>query len=92
MFVCLDREAEMVEVFIDDRPVAVPLGATAAVALLLANDGIARIHPVTGEVRSPHCLMGACFECLADIDGRPGTRACMRPVAAGMVIHTGIVR
>jgi predicted molibdopterin-dependent oxidoreductase YjgC len=31
-------------------------------------------------------MMGACFDCLAEIDGEANRQACMVPVAAGMRI------
>jgi predicted molibdopterin-dependent oxidoreductase YjgC len=43
---------------------------------------------VTGAPRGPFCLMGVCFECLVEIDGRSNCCACMTQVAPGMRIVT----
>ena len=34
-------------------------------------------------------MMGACHECLADIDGTPDCRTCMVPVRDGMQVSLG---
>jgi len=33
-------------------------------------------------------MMGACFECLVEINGQPNVQACMVPVRDGMRIRT----
>ncbi len=40
-----------------------------------------------GEARGVYCGMGVCFECLVNVDGRGGQRACMTPVRAGMRVR-----
>lgn len=37
--------------------------------------------------RGPYCLGGDCGTCLVRIDGRPNQRACLTPVADGMVVQ-----
>jgi predicted molibdopterin-dependent oxidoreductase YjgC len=32
------------------------------------------------------CGIGACFDCLLTIDGRPAQRACLVPVRDGMIL------
>ena len=32
-------------------------------------------------------MMGACFECLAVVDGRPNVQTCMTPVRDGMRVR-----
>ncbi len=49
------------------RSIAVPPGATVAVAIVLA--GAACRKSVSGETRGPLCGMGICFECRAVIRG-----------------------
>jgi D-hydroxyproline dehydrogenase subunit gamma len=60
-------------------------GETVAAALI-ADDGIATRQTASGAWRGVYCGMGACFDCLAVIDGVPNTRACMTLVADGMRI------
>lgn len=57
-----------------------------ASALLAAGEKILRFSPVSGAQRSPFCMMGACFECLVEIDGVANRQACMLNVEEGMVI------
>lgn len=45
-------------------------------------------NPVTGAPRAPACMMGVCFGCLCEIDGRAESQACLEPVRAGMVVVT----
>lgn len=75
-----------VEVFVDGRSVLVPEGASAAAAVLLAGLPAIRTTPVTGAPRLPFCMMGVCFDCLAEIDGVANRQACMVPVSPGMRI------
>ncbi|WP_144183818.1 (2Fe-2S)-binding protein [Elioraea rosea] len=75
-----------VRVTVDGRDVSVPEGASAAAAVLLAGADAIRQTPVTGAPRLPYCMMGVCFDCLAEIDGVPNRQACMVPVREGMVI------
>jgi hypothetical protein len=75
-----------VEVLVEGVPVRVPEGASAAAAFLLAGPAAIRDTPVGGGPRAPFCLMGVCFDCLAEIDGVPNRQACMVTVAPGMRI------
>jgi len=65
---------------------AVP-GDTVAAALLVAGVGVTRETPVSGAPRAPFCMMGACFECLVEIDGEENVQACMTPVRDGMAVR-----
>lgn len=75
-----------VEVFVDGVAVRLPEGASAAAAVLLAGSAAIRTTAVTGAPRLPYCMMGICFDCLAEIDGEANRQACMVPVAPGMRI------
>ena len=81
-----DARPATVEVLVEGTPVLVPEGATAAAAVLLSGLPAIRETPVTGSPRLPLCLMGVCFDCLAEIDGVPNRQACMVTVAPGMRI------
>ena len=39
------------------------------------------------DPRGPYCMMGVCFECLVEIDGRPNQQACQIAVRDGMIIQ-----
>ena len=75
-----------VEVFVGGVPVRVPEGASAAAAVLLAGLPAIRETPVSGAPRLPYCMMGICFDCLAEIDGIANRQACMVPIVPGMRI------
>lgn len=80
-------DAATVAVTINGTPFAAPAGCTAAAAMLLANALPTRTTPVTGAPRAPYCMMGVCFDCLAEINGVPNQQACLITVADGMRIN-----
>jgi predicted molibdopterin-dependent oxidoreductase YjgC len=71
----------------EDQMLTVPAGLTVAAALLLRGVGAFRTTPVTSAPRAPYCMMGVCFECLVEIDGKPSRQACLTTVRDGMVIR-----
>jgi sarcosine oxidase subunit alpha len=71
---------------LDGRSIEVVAGTTVAAAILQAG-GASRIS-VRGESRQPLCGMGICYECRAEIDGRPQQRTCQILCRAGMQIVT----
>lgn len=62
-------------------------GDTVAAAMLAAGHFSGRDTPVSGAPRGPFCMMGACFDCLVEIDGEPNRQACMTDVAEGMTVR-----
>lgn len=60
-------------------------GDTVAVALLAAGHRSFRETPVLGALRGPFCMMGACFDCLVEIDGET-VQACMISACDGMAV------
>lgn len=79
--------ANTVTINIEGQDVAVPEGDSVAAAVLTQDIDCTRHSPVSGAPRTPLCLMGACFECLMEIDGVRNRQACMVPVAEGMRIR-----
>jgi len=77
-----------IRIFFNDTPLHVPPGRSVAAALLAAGVSRFRSTPVSGSPRAPYCMMGACFECLVEIDGVPGRQACLVNVQDGMRIHS----
>lgn len=73
---------------LNGQPVTVPAGTTVAAALLAAGLRRFRHAPRHGDPRGLFCGMGLCYECLVTVDGIPNVRACLTPVAEGMVIET----
>jgi hypothetical protein len=76
-----------VEVAVEGRTIRVPPGASAAAAVLLAGLSSIRDTAVGGGERAPYCMMGVCFDCLAEIDGVPNRQSCMVVVEPGMCIR-----
>jgi len=72
---------------VEGRPVQAAAGDTLAVALLQAGCAVFRETPLSGAPRGPLCLMGVCFECLVEVDGRANVQACMVPVREGMQVR-----
>jgi D-hydroxyproline dehydrogenase subunit gamma len=64
----------------------VPAGASAAAAVLAAGFDSIRETPVDERERGPYCMMGVCFDCLAEIDGVANRQSCMIEVRPGMQI------
>lgn len=74
---------------VDGTEHEVEVGISVAAALRLAGTPAVGSHPVTGRTRGPWCGMGTCFECLAEVDGRPGVRTCITGVHDGLDVRTG---
>jgi len=82
-----DRSAVPVTIYFEDQPIVAFEGDTVAAALLAAGHTTTRTTPVSGAERGPFCMMGACFDCLVEIDGEPNRQGCMVDVREGMNIR-----
>ena len=82
-----DARGAEVEILLDGEPVIVPQGIPLAAALLLVAPRPWRLTGIGEMPRAPYCMMGACFECLVEIDGRRNRRACQVTVAPGMRVR-----
>lgn len=74
-----------VDVTWDGETLSLPEGSNLAAALLAAGVEVFRQSPVSGAPRAPFCMMGACFDCLIEIDGVT-RQACMLEVSKGLSI------
>jgi D-hydroxyproline dehydrogenase subunit gamma len=72
----------------DGRVIACQAGETVAAALLAAGVDYFRTTPVSGAPRLPFCMIGNCFDCLVEIDGRSDRQACLTIVTDGMSIRS----
>lgn len=63
-------------------------GDSVAVALAAADQRVLRWTARRGEPRALFCNMGICFDCLVEIDGCPGSRACCTRVTEGMSVRS----
>jgi D-hydroxyproline dehydrogenase subunit gamma len=82
------RGEATVRLFFDGRAMQAPVGCGVAAALLANGVSTFRTTPVSGAPRAPYCMMGACFDCLVEIDGQPNRQSCLVPVAEGMQVRT----
>ena len=84
-----DAQADAtIQIWFNDQPLNVPGGRSVAAALLAVGVQRFRATPVSGAPRAPYCMMGACFECLVEIDGMPSRQSCLVTVQDGMRIHS----
>jgi len=81
-----DPAAELVRITIDDVEVHARKGEPVAAVLLRTPPFTARTSTVTGAPRAPYCMMGACFDCMAIVDGVASQRTCMIAARDGMRI------
>lgn len=81
----LERRAVTLQV--QGRPITAREGDTLAIALLNAGVTPFRHTPVSAQPRAPMCLMGVCFDCLVEVDGRQNVQSCMVEVSDGMQVR-----
>lgn len=82
-----DGDAPWVTLRVDGEALAARAGDTVAAALLAAGRFTFRQTAVSGSDRGPFCMMGACFDCLVEIDGEPNRQACMTLAEDGMNVR-----
>lgn len=87
MFARLPDIAAAVPIEIDGVSHLARAGDTVAAALLAAGAVACRTTAVSGAPRAPFCLMGACFECMVEANGRQ-VQGCLERVVPGMRIVT----
>ena len=80
-----NEQRRAVNITVAGRPVQARQGETLAAALLSSGVMSFRRTPVSGEPRSPLCLMGICFDCVIEVDGT-SVQSCMVEVREGMKI------
>ncbi|MBJ3776559.1 (2Fe-2S)-binding protein [Acuticoccus mangrovi] len=83
-----DGAAGHVTVTLDGVAVTADARESVAALLLRTPPHLARPPMAGGTAHAPFCQMGACFECLARVDGIR-VRTCLVPVREGMVIERG---
>jgi hypothetical protein len=79
--------AATIAVEVEGRTILVPIGASAAAAVLVTGLPSIRDTPAGHSERAPYCMMGVCFDCLAEIDGVPNRQSCMVTARPGMRIR-----
>lgn len=82
-----DPKADAVTIEFEGEILKVDPRETVAAAVLAADPDFSRTTPVSGAKRLPFCMMGACFDCLMEIDGVANRQACMVRVRNGMKVR-----
>lgn len=80
--------AASLTITVDGAPVAAVEGDSVATALLAAGHAAFASSGKTGNTIAPYCLIGVCFGCLCEVDGRSRVQACLEPVRDGLVVRT----
>ncbi|TPI11597.1 (2Fe-2S)-binding protein [Mesorhizobium sp. B4-1-3] len=70
----------------ESSPVPFRSGDSVAAALLAAGASPLRESPVDDSPRAPYCMMGVCFECLVEIDGKQNQQSCLTKARPGMIV------
>lgn len=68
---------------LDGREIPAFAGESVAACLLAEGQRTLRRTARKGELRGIYCGIGLCHDCAVEVDGRPGVRTCMMPVAPG---------
>lgn len=87
MFRTLHNPDKTVTLSIDGLSVVAGEGETIAAVLLRQAEPWSRTTPVSGARRAPFCMMGVCFDCLAEVDGTPSVQTCLTIVQDGMAVR-----
>lgn len=87
MFRTLHEPERPVTLHIDGVAVPAQPGETVAAVLLRQTEIWSRESPISGSHRAPYCMMGVCFDCLAEVDGQASTQTCLTIVRDGMQVH-----
>jgi len=82
----MPQNGEIVHLHFDGKAITAFDGDNLAAALLRAGKAQFRTA-AKNDPRGPYCMMGVCFECLVEIDGRPNQQACQITVRDGMMIQ-----
>lgn len=85
MFERLGKPSRPIVFTFNGTSVEAQAGDTVATALLAAGHRSFRETPVSGAARGPFCMMGACYDCLVEIDSET-LQACMVQVSEGLVV------
>lgn len=75
-----------VQATFDGEPLSCAPGASVAAALIATGKSAWR-GTRSGASRGLFCGIGVCFDCLVEIDGESGQRACMIPLTEGMDVR-----
>jgi len=81
-----DPSADDVSFTFDGQQLQARQGENLAAALIAAGVVSTRSTPVSGAPRGPFCMMGACYDCVVEINGET-VQACMTAVTDGLQVQ-----
>lgn len=81
---------EEIRLRVDGATVAVPAGSSLAAVLVAERRPGWRRTRMAGEPRGVFCGMGVCFDCLVELNGVPGVRACLVDARPGDEVVTDL--
>ena len=81
---------ERVSFTFDGAPMAAQRGQTVAAALLAGGVSSWRVTRSGGRPRGLFCGIGACFDCLVDVNDDRCVRACLIPLHDGDRVCTSV--
>ncbi len=76
-----------ITVFVDDVATTAEPGESVAAVLLRQEKPWSRLTPVSESPRTAYCMMGVCFDCLAEVDGTASVQTCLMPVCDGIRVN-----
>ena len=82
----IPENGSIVHLQFDGEAITALDGDNLAAALLRAGKVEFRTA-AKNDPRGPYCMMGICFECLVEIDGRPNQQACQITVHDDMIVN-----
>jgi len=82
----MPQNGKIIHLHFDGEAITAFDGDNLAAALLRAGKVQFRTAE-KNDPRGPYCMMGVCFECLVEINGRPNQQACQITVRDGMMIQ-----
>ena len=82
------ERGQAISITVDGVPLPTSEGESIGGALLASGRSTWR-HTRHGQPRGLYCGIGLCFDCLVTVNGTPNVRACLTPVAPGMVVESG---
>jgi NADH dehydrogenase/NADH:ubiquinone oxidoreductase subunit G len=82
------RRGPRITLHVDGVPVVAHAGETIGAAMLAAGIRTTRHTRHAGAPRGMFCGIGACYDCLVQVDGGGPVRACLTPVHDGAEVTT----
>lgn len=87
MFRKLHEPAQTTTIRIDGVGVVAEPGESVAAVILRQDEAWSRLSAISRCKRAPYCMMGVCFECLAEVDGVASVQTCLQEVRDGMDVR-----